>query len=90
MTKELKWSPVKQMHFMSPVGTKGTNDIALEVFPIWRDTTDRRPVSFSIVVTISDPKRQVPVYNEISKLLLESFQFSDINLRYTPTRITGR
>jgi serine protease AprX len=86
--KELKWSSVKQLEFVSPRGRKGSGHFKLELFPQWRDTTERRPLPFALAVTIRDPKGIAPVYNEVSSALA-SFQTADIVLR-TPTRIVAR
>lgn len=90
MSKQLKWSPVKQFEFTAPRGTKGSSNVKLELYPVWRDISEKRPLNFAVVVTIRDPKGEAPVYNEVSALLLQSFQFTDLSLRYTPTRIITR
>lgn len=90
MLKELKWSPVKQLEFYSPRGRKGTGNFKLDLFPQWRDTTDRRPLSFALAITIRDPKKIAPVYSEVSSAVDRSFQATDIVLRTAPTRIIAR
>lgn len=90
MTRELKWSTSKQFVFEAPRGRKGSNNIRLELFPTWRSLSERHEVPFAIVITIRDPKKEVPVYNEVSKALLMSFQSNDVKLRYEPTRISSR
>ncbi|GIO33523.1 hypothetical protein J2TS6_46640 [Paenibacillus albilobatus] len=90
MTNELKWSPIKQVQFLSPIGKEGSDEISLELFPTWRELTDKEVIPFSVVITIRDPKKVAPVYTEVSKLLLQSFQSDDINLRSEPARINYR
>ncbi|SHK18969.1 S8 family peptidase [Desulforamulus aeronauticus] len=90
MTKELKWSPVKQIEFAAPRGTKGSSNVILELFPIWRDTSERTILPYVVIVTIRDPKGIAPVYSDVSNILRQSFQSSDLALKYTPTRIIGR
>lgn len=90
MTRELKWSSIKQLTFLSPVGRKGSGELSLELFPTWRNASDKEVMPFSVAITIRDPKGIAPVYNEVSRALLQSFQSSDINLRYNPTRINYR
>ncbi|MCP1136293.1 S8 family peptidase [Paenibacillus polysaccharolyticus] len=90
MTKELKWSPAKQLSFISPRGKKGSTDLRLDLFPTWRDITDKQAIPFAIVVTIRDPKKMATVYTDVSRSLLKAFQANDLKLRYTPTRITNK
>ncbi|WP_145151798.1 S8 family peptidase [Paenibacillus xylanexedens] len=90
MTKELKWSPAKQLSFISPRGKRGSTDLRLDLFPTWRDITDKQPIPFAIVVTIRDPRKSATVYTDVSRSLLKAFQANDLNLRYTPTRITNK
>nr|WP_145403093.1 S8 family peptidase [Paenibacillus xylanexedens] len=90
MTKELKWSPAKQLSFKSPIGRKGSTDLRLDLFPTWRDTSDKQPIPFAVVVTIRDPKKSATVYTDVSRALLRAFQANDLNLRNTPTQITNR
>lgn|GEM_PF-673690 len=90
MTNELKWSPVKQVQFLSPVGKEGSKELTLELFPSWRLLSDKERVPFTVVITIRDQKKIAPVYTEVSRLLLQSFQSEDIHLVSTPTRIINR
>lgn len=90
MTKELKWSPIKQIKFSSPKGRAGSGNMILEVFPTWRNLSEKQKIHFAIVVTIKDPKGQAPVYNDVSKLLLDSFNYEDINLNNVQTRVENR
>lgn len=90
MAKELKWSPIKQIKFSSPRGKAGSNNVVLEVFPTWRDLNEKRKVHFAVVVTIRDPKKKAPVYNDVNKLLLSSFRYSDINLNDIQSRVSNR
>ncbi len=90
MMKELKWSPIKQVEFNSPRGSKGTKKVSLELFPTWRQISEKQEIPFAIVVTIRDPKKQASVYKDVSRLLIESYTSTDLRLRYTPTRMINR
>ncbi|MGN2339007.1 S8 family peptidase [Clostridium cagae] len=90
MTKQLKWSTIKQIKFSSPKGKAGSSNMVLEVFPTWRNLNEKQKIHFAIVVTIRDPKGQAPVYNDVAKLLLASFKYSDINLNNVQYRVANR
>lgn len=90
MTKELKWSPIKQVKFISPKGRAGNSNVILEVFPTWRNLSERQKIHFAIAVTIKDPKAEAPVYNEVTQLLVSSFRYSDIVLNNMPIRLVNR
>lgn len=90
MSKELKWSPIKQIKFSSPKGKAGSKNVILEVFPTWRSLNEKQKIHFAIVVTIKDPKKKAPVYNDVSKLLFSSFRYSDINLNSVESRLSNR
>ncbi|WP_158454079.1 S8 family peptidase [Paenibacillus durus] len=90
MTRELKWSAAKQFVFKAPRGREGSSDIRLELYPTWRNLSEKKEIPFAIVITIRDPKKEAPVYNDVSKALLMSFQSNDVKLRYEPTRISSR
>ncbi|RCX10432.1 subtilase family protein [Anaerobacterium chartisolvens] len=86
MTKLLKWSSIKQIYFSSLRGTKGSSEISLELSPTWRDIDERQEIPFAVVITIRDPKKIAPVYSDVTKLLLQSFQSTDVNIKYIPVR----
>lgn len=90
MTRELKWSPAKQFVFKAPRGRAGSSKIELQLFPTWRNLSERQEMPFAVAITIRDPKEIAPVYNDVSKALLKSFQSTDVKLRYAPTRISAR
>lgn len=87
ITSESKWSNIKQVEFKSPKGRKGTNELILEVLPSWRNIDEKRKVPFIIVLTIRDPKRELPIYNEVTQQLNVSFAINDIKLKNAPIRV---
>jgi len=87
LTTESKWSNIKQVEFKSPKGRQGTGDLILEVLPNWRNIEEKASVPFVIALTIKDPKRELPVYNEVAQKLNASFATTDIRLSNTPVRI---
>jgi serine protease AprX len=86
MIEELKWSPNKQYPFQHPLGVKGIPDIILEVYPTWRDNNQKKPVPFTVIATIRDPKRKAPVYNEVVQLL-QGFICEEIQVSYVPVTL---
>jgi len=87
ITKESKWSNIKQVEFRSPSGRKGTNELFLEVLPNWRDTDEKTKIPFVIALTIRDPKREIPVYNEVTQSIAAQFASNDIKLKNAPIRL---
>ncbi|KQL52186.1 hypothetical protein AN964_00600 [Heyndrickxia shackletonii] len=90
ITSESKWSNIKQVEFKSPVGRQGTDDMILEVLPTWRNLDEKERVPFVIALTIKDPKRELPVYNEVAQKLNESFATTDLRLKNAPVKISVR
>lgn len=90
MLKESKWGNVKQVHFNSARGKKGTEYIRLEVQPNWRDSKEKTKIKFATIVTINDPKKKAPVYNEISRKIASNFPNVELRLKNAPTRVTIR
>lgn len=90
ITKESKWSNIKQVEFVSPRGRKGSNEMILEVLQNWRNVKEKVKIPFYIVLTIKDPKNEVPVYNEVTRKLSASFATNDIRLNDTTIRIDNR
>lgn len=90
ITTESKWSNIKQVEFRSPSGRQGTNELVLEVLPNWRNIEEKEKVPFVIALTIKDPKREVPVYNEVTQKLNASFAMSDVKLKNAPIRIDNK
>jgi serine protease AprX len=87
ITSESKWSNIKQVEFKSPNGRQGTNELILEVLPTWRNLDEKERIPFVIALTIRDPKRELPVYKEITQKLNASFATTDIQLKNAPIRI---
>ncbi|WP_146550779.1 S8 family peptidase [Rummeliibacillus suwonensis] len=87
ITSESKWSNIKQVEFKSPNGRKGTNELILEVLPNWRNIEEKIKVPFVIVLTIKDPKGELPIYNEVTQQLNASFAINDIKLKNAPIRV---
>lgn len=87
MTNEHKWSNVKQVEFKSPAGRKGTGELILEVLPNWRNLDEKVKIPFVIAVTIKDPKKEAPVYNEVTRQLNATFATTDVRLKNAPIRL---
>lgn len=87
ITSESKWSNIKQVEFKSPNGRKGSDELILEVLPNWRNIDEKKKVPFVIALTIKDPKRELPIYNEVTQQLNASFAINDIKLKNAPIRI---
>ncbi|MEE3809533.1 S8 family peptidase [Lysinibacillus fusiformis] len=87
MTKMLKWSPIKQQLFYKPRGGKGSTDIRLELYPTWRDSSEKSPIPFSVIVTIRDPKNEAYVYNDVVQKLNQSFVSEEVHLTTIPVRV---
>jgi serine protease AprX len=87
MLKELKWSTAKQYTIDYSGGKTCTDNIILELSPLWRDPTDKSPMPFAVVVTVRDRDKSIPVYREVSSQILNSFTSLDIIVDEIPTRI---
>ena len=80
-----KWSPVRT--YFGDLGTKGKDGLRwrLKVSLLSRHDREleREPAQqpFALILTISDPKGEVPVYDEMAQLIRSRWQVNNLNLR---------
>jgi len=92
--KELrKWAPVRTYFGdFSPKGERG-NRWRLKLQLLSRhgtnDQTTIRPQPFSLIITISDPEGQAPVYDEMAQVIRNRFESNNLVVR-TAARIRTR
>lgn len=88
-----KWSPVRTYH--GAMGEKGERGDRwrLKVQLLTRhgieDEEAFKPQPFALIVTIADPLKTAPVYDEMAKTVRNRFKAENMTLR-TPTRVTAR
>jgi serine protease AprX len=84
-----KWAPVRTYHGdLGESGERGKR-WRLKVQLLTRhgvSNDTRSPQPFSLIVTIADPKKTAPVYDEVSQLLRTKYQAANLAVR-TPARI---
>lgn len=88
-----KWAPVRTYHGdLGENGEKG-NKWRLMVRLLTRhgieDEETLKSQPFSLIITIADPKKKAPVYDEMARSVLNRFQSQNIAIR-TSTRIRAR
>jgi hypothetical protein len=85
-----KWAPVRTYH--GDLGEKGErgSQWRLMVRLLTRhgieDEETFKPQPFSLIVTISDPKKKAPVYDQMARILINRFQAQNLTIR-TAARI---
>ena len=88
-----KWAPVRTYH--GKLGDKGQKGLRwrLKLRLLTRHGIDDeeafRPQPFSVIISIADPEKKAPVYNEMSRIILNRFKFQNISIR-APARIQAR
>lgn len=88
-----KWAPVRTYH--GTLGEKGKpgDRWRLKVQLLARHGIDDGEVlkaqPFSLIITIADPEKQAPVYDEMARTVLNRFQSQNLAVRAT-ARIRGR
>ncbi|WP_222537023.1 S8 family peptidase [Pedobacter polysacchareus] len=85
-----KWSPVKVYEKAFPKGVGPTTDWRLEVEYLTRDGVVL-PVSgvpFTVILTISDPKKEAPVFNDMRQML-QTIGAQAVDIQ-TAARVTSR
>jgi len=88
-----KWAPVRT--YYGDLGKNGErgNRWRLKVQLLTRhgieDEETYKPQPFSLIITISDPQRKAPVYDEMARSVLNRFQSQNLAVRAT-ARIRGR
>ena len=84
--KMRKWAPVRTYH--GQMGEKGQRGLRWRLMlklltrhGIDKDETISRPQPFSVIITIGDPKRKAPVYDEMARVLHNRFQAQNLAVR---------
>ncbi|KJD36442.1 hypothetical protein PW52_04590 [Tamlana sedimentorum] len=85
-----KWSPVKVYEKTFPKGVGPTTDWSLDVEYLARDGAKlpKKGVPFTAILTISDPKKEEPVFNDMRQTL-QSLGVNTVDIK-TATRIIPR
>lgn len=87
-----KWAPVRTYHGDLSKGERGER-WRLKVQLLTRhgveDTEAIRPQPFSLIVTIADPQKKAPVYDEMAQIVRARFQSQNLGIR-TSMRIRTR
>jgi serine protease AprX len=88
-----KWAPVRTYHgLLDGKGVKGKK-WRLMVQLLTRhgieDEETYKPQPFSLIVTIGDPEKKAPVYDEMARMVLNRFQAQNLSLR-TAARVRTR
>jgi hypothetical protein len=80
-----KWAPVRTYH--GSMGEKGERGLRwrMKLQLLSRHGIDKgdntKPQPFSLIVTIADPKKRAPVYDEMAQLLHNRFQAQNLAVR---------
>ncbi|TCF96622.1 hypothetical protein BZM26_36585 [Paraburkholderia strydomiana] len=91
--KMRKWAPVRT--YYGDMGEKGQRGLRwrLKLQLLSRHGIDRaeisKPQPFALVVTVGDPTRQIPVYDEMARLLHNRFKAENLAVR-TAARLRGQ
>lgn len=81
-----KWAPIRTYYAnLNPAGEPGER-WRLKLRLLTRHDIEYRPQKFSLIITITDPERKAPIYNEMAQTVRARFEFENLNLRYE-TRI---
>jgi hypothetical protein len=85
-----KWSPVKVYEKSFPKGIGPSTEWKLEIEYLTRDgvTVPLSGVPFTAILTISDPKKQAPVFNDMRQML-QSIGATAVDIQ-TAARVTSR
>ena len=89
-----KWAPVRTYHgSLKETGERGNRwRLKLQLLTrhgIEKDPSTFKPQPFSLIITISDPNNQAPVYDEMVQLVRNRFHSQNLNVR-SRTRVQGR
>lgn len=91
--KMRKWAPVRTYH--GSMGERGERGLRwrLKLQLLSRHGIDKgelsKPQPFALIITIGDPLRQAPVYDEMARLLHNRFQAENLAVRAS-ARVRGR
>lgn len=85
-----KWSPVKVYEKIFPRGVGPTTEWSLDVEYLARDgiTMPREGVPFTAILTISDPNKEKPVFNDVRQML-QSLGVQAVDIK-TAARVVPR
>ena len=89
-----KWAPVRTYHGrLKETGERGNRwRLKLQLLTrhgIEKDISTLKPQPFSLIVTIADPTKKLPVYDEMAQLVRNRFQSQNLNVR-ARARVRGR
>jgi hypothetical protein len=95
-----KWAPVRTYHTLIPKGVTGKrwklmvnlltrHDIDKSVNESGENIAPSILQPFALILTIADPQRKVPVYDEMARILRTRFKSKNLQLRST-TQIRAR
>ena len=93
VAKLRKWAPVRTYH--GKMGDGGQRGLRwrLKLNLLTRHGIDNeetfKPQPFSLIITIADPKKKAPVYDEMSRIVRNRFQSENLTIR-VPARIRTR
>ena len=80
-----KWAPVRTYHKKLPEKGVSGKKWRLKVQLLTRhdlpDASAQRPQPFSLIVTIADPEKKAPVYDEMARSVLSRFQAQNLAVR---------
>ena len=88
-----KWAPVRTYH--GKMGDKGERGLQwrLKLRLLTRHGIDNeetfKPQPFSLIITVADPQKKAPVYDEMSRMVRNRFQSENLTIR-VPARIRAR
>lgn len=88
-----KWAPVRTYHGdMGENGERGRRwRLMLRLLTRHNEVENFKPQPFSLIITIADPKRTAPVYDEVAQIVRSRFQAQNLAVRpRTRVRPQGR
>jgi hypothetical protein len=85
ITKLRKWAPVRT--YFGSLGEKGEPGERWKLFVklltrhSGKNLLPSKPQSFSLIVTIADPEKKAPVYDEMVRLIQNRFEIENLAVR---------
>lgn len=77
-----KWAPVRTYHKLIPEGIGGLRwRLMIDMITRHEFVNTPHEQPFTLILTIADPEKRKPVYNEMTTLLANRLQTQNINLR---------
>ena len=93
VAKLRKWAPVRTYYgYLGEEGERGDRwRLKLQLLTRHRIEDDEafKPQPFSLIITISDPKKSVRVYDEVAQIVRNRFQAQNLTIR-SSARIQAR